>query len=136
MTGLAVAASWLWLGMVLAISFLEAPLKFRAPGLDLRTGLAIGRIVFRALNRFEMVLAVVLVVGLASGDPGRVAAVAGTVAVVALALQLGVVRPALGRRSRAVLAGASGRRSNIHRWYVALEFAKVAALAVAGIALV
>ena len=32
--GLAVmtAAVFVWLGMVLAISFLEAPLKFRAPG--------------------------------------------------------------------------------------------------------
>jgi len=28
----AVAATFVWLGMVLAISFLEAPLKFRAPG--------------------------------------------------------------------------------------------------------
>ena len=30
----AVAAVFVWLGMVLAISFLEAPLKFRAPGSD------------------------------------------------------------------------------------------------------
>jgi hypothetical protein len=28
----AVAVTFTWLGMVLAISFLEAPLKFRAPG--------------------------------------------------------------------------------------------------------
>ena len=28
----ATAATFVWLGMVLAISFLEAPLKFRAPG--------------------------------------------------------------------------------------------------------
>lgn len=26
------AVTFVWLGMVLAISFLEAPLKFRAPG--------------------------------------------------------------------------------------------------------
>ena len=31
MTAIATAAVFLWLGMVLAISFLEAPLKFRAP---------------------------------------------------------------------------------------------------------
>lgn len=42
----AAAATLIWLGMVLAISFLEAPLKFRAEDLDLRVGLAIGRIVF------------------------------------------------------------------------------------------
>jgi hypothetical protein len=41
----AAAATLVWLGMVLAISFLEAPLKFRAEGLELRVGLAIGRIV-------------------------------------------------------------------------------------------
>jgi hypothetical protein len=51
---IATAAALVWLGMVLAISFLEAPLKFRAPGLDLRVGLSIGRIVFRALNIAEV----------------------------------------------------------------------------------
>ena len=30
----AAAATLIWLGMVLAISFLEAPLKFRAKGLE------------------------------------------------------------------------------------------------------
>ena len=32
----AVAAIFVWLGMVTAISFIEAPLKFRAPGVTLR----------------------------------------------------------------------------------------------------
>jgi uncharacterized membrane protein len=63
----AAAATLIWLGMVLAISFLEAPLKFRAEGLELRLGLAIGRIVFRALNIAE-VWAVVIAVCL-SLDP-------------------------------------------------------------------
>ena len=56
----AAAATLIWLGMVLAISFLEAPLKFRAKGLELPVGLAIGRIVFRALNIAEVVWAVVI----------------------------------------------------------------------------
>jgi len=42
-----IAATFVWLGMVLAISFLEAPLKFRAPGVTLQIGLGIGRVVFR-----------------------------------------------------------------------------------------
>jgi hypothetical protein len=130
-----VAVAWLWLGMVLAISFLEAPLKFRAPGVDLRTGLAIGRLVFRALNRVEAVLAVVLVVALLTGDPGVVAGVAGASAVVVLAVQLVLVRPALTRRSDAVLAGADGPRSHAHLWYVGLEIVKVVGLLVAGVLL-
>ena len=49
----AVAGVFVWLGMVLAISFLEAPLKFRAPNVTVQIGLGIGRLVFRALNTVE-----------------------------------------------------------------------------------
>lgn len=49
-----------WLGMVVAISFLEAPIKFRAPGVTIPIGLGIDRRVFRALNIAEIVVPVVL----------------------------------------------------------------------------
>ena len=39
------AVAFVWLGMVLAISFLETPLKFRAPGITVPLGLGIGRLV-------------------------------------------------------------------------------------------
>ena len=64
-----VAAVFLWLGMVLAISFLEAPLKFRAPGVTLPIGLGIGRLVFRALNTVEVVFALVILLALIAGSP-------------------------------------------------------------------
>jgi hypothetical protein len=51
------AVCFVWLGAVLAISFLEAPLKFRAPGITRPLALGLGRLVFRALNRLELVLA-------------------------------------------------------------------------------
>ena len=60
MTHLAAAVAFVWLGMVLAISFIEAPLKFRAPGVTLEVGLGIGRLVFRALNTVEVIIAVIL----------------------------------------------------------------------------
>ncbi|MER7081291.1 hypothetical protein [Saccharopolyspora kobensis] len=135
-TALAVAgaASWLWLGMVLAISFLEAPLKFRAPGVDLRTGLAIGRLVFRALNAAEVVPALVIALALVTAQPDGTSLAAGAVAIVLLALQLIAVRPLLSRRTAAVLAGEDGPRSKAHLWYVALELLKAIALLVLGIA--
>lgn len=124
------AVAWVWLGMVLAISFLEAPLKFRAPGVTLPVGLGIGRVVFRALNAVEVVFAVVVVVGLVLG-PFRTA---GVVAVGVLAVQLVAVRPVLTRRSDRVLAGAdTGRRSHAHLVYIALEVAKVAGLVWLGV---
>jgi hypothetical protein len=134
-TAVAVALTFVWLGMVLAISFLEAPLKFRAPDVTLRIGLSIGRLVFRALNTVEVGFALVITAIVVSGPtPARVAA-AFAVAVGALAIQLVAVRPQLARRSEAVLAGSDGPRSRAHYVYVGFEAVKVVGLAVAGILL-
>lgn len=54
----ALAAVFVWLGFVCAISFMEAWLKFRAPGITLPLGLGIGRLVFAALNKVEWILAI------------------------------------------------------------------------------
>lgn len=125
----AVAAVFVWVGMVLAISFLEAPLKFRAPGVTLALGLGIGRLVFRALNACEVVLAIVVVAAT------RGTSVSVLVATAALAAQLVIVRPALRRRSDEVLAGAERPRSRAHHGYVGLEVVKVVALLTAGMLL-
>ncbi|WP_067841577.1 hypothetical protein [Nocardia lijiangensis] len=118
----------LWLGMVLAISFLEAPLKFRAPGVTLALGLGIGRIVFRALNIAEAVLAVVLVLSAVVLGPNAATWIWLGLAVAILATQILVIRPPLTRRSDRVLAGEELPRSHAHYWYIGLEVAKVVAL--------
>lgn len=142
--GIAVAVMFVWLGMVVAISFMEAPLKFRAPGVSLQVGLGIGRLVFRALNTAEVALAVPLLIAIAADPPSLVAVVAVGVVLAALATQLRVVRPMLSRRPDAVLAASvpaftapvgSSRRSRTHYGYVALELVKVVALIVGGVAL-
>lgn len=129
------AVVFVWLGMVLAISFLEAPLKFRAPGVTVPVGLGIGRLVFRALNVCEAVLAAAVIALVAVGGPGTGVPVLTAVSAVLLAVQLGGVRPALNRRSDRVLAGAQLPRSRAHLVYVALEVAKVAALIALGVRL-
>lgn len=118
----------LWLGMVLAISFLEAPLKFRAPGVTTELGLGIGRIVFRALNIAESVSAVLLVVSVVVLGPGGGVWAWTAIAVGILIVQVAVVRPPLSRRSDRVLAGEVLPRSTAHYWYIALEVGKVVAL--------
>ncbi|WP_374021900.1 hypothetical protein [Mycobacterium sp. HNNTM2301] len=132
----AVAATFVWLGMVLAISFLEAPLKFRAPNVTLQIGLGIGRLVFRALNTVEVCFALVLVAVVITGPAPASVAAATFVAVGALATQLIAVRPRLTRRSDSVLAGSDGPRSRAHYVYIGFEVVKVAALVAAGILLV
>jgi hypothetical protein len=131
---IAAALTFTWLGMVLAISFLEAPLKFRAPGVTIPIGLGIGRLVFRALNSVEAVLAVVIAIAVFAGSPTVPARVLTVAAVVVLAVQLAAVRPVLTRRSNLVLeAGAEVPRSRAHRWYVGTESVKVIALIALGV---
>ena len=129
----AAAIAFTWLGMVLAISFLEAPLKFRAPGVTLPLGLGIGRIVFRALNGVEAVLAVGVGVSLAAGPRTVPAVVLAAAVAVVLVVQLAAVRPALNRRSDRVLAGEDGPRSHAHFGYIGLEVLKVAGLLAFGV---
>ncbi|RAG83373.1 hypothetical protein DN069_22635 [Streptacidiphilus pinicola] len=121
--------------MVLAISFLEAPLKFRAPGVTIPIGLGIGRLVFRALNLVEVALAVTVVALAVPGGPRPAATGLAALVVAVLAVQLGLVRPRLNRRSDRVLAGAQLPRSRGHLAYVALELIKVIALVALGISL-
>ena len=123
-TRVATAAALLWLGMVLAISFLEVPLKFRAPGLEVRVGLAIGRIVFRALNVAEIGWAVVLAVALIVNVPSTPVVVAATVAIAVLVVQSDAIGPRLNRRSDRVLAGEDVARSLSHRTYIVAEVAR------------
>jgi len=131
----AIAVIFVWLGMVLAISFLEAPLKFRAPNVTLQIGLGIGRLVFRALNTVEVVLGIVILVTTVASPPAASVAAALAIAFAALALQLGAVRPRLNRRSDKVLAGLDAPRSRGHYVYVGLEAVKTLALAAGGILL-
>lgn len=128
------AVTFVWLGMVLAISFLEAPLKFRAPGVTVPVGLGIGRVVFRVLNRIEAVLAAVAIAATATGGPPVSVAVPTGVAAVMLAAQLFAIRPGLNRRSDRVLAGEDLPRSRAHHVYVATELVKVLALLALGVA--
>lgn len=123
----------LWLGIVLAISFLEVPLKFRAPGITLPLGLGIGRLVFRALNGCEAVLAGPLLVGSGLGrSPAACLTLAAALAAVLLVQVVGR-RPGLDRRARAIIAGADRTPSRGHVSYIVLEVVKVALLLPAGI---
>lgn len=133
-TQVATAVVFIWIGLIVGISFIEAPLKFRAPGVTIAIGLGIGRLVFRAINSVEAALAVVVIIALGMGSPSTPAMIALGVAIASLAAQILAVRPRLTRRTNAVLAGSDAPRSQAHHAYVALEVVKLVALIVGGIA--
>jgi len=134
-SAVATAATFLWLGMVTAISFMEAPLKFRAPNATIPICLGIGRLVFRALNTAEFILAAAIAASFVSTRPTTPIEVTFAIAVIMLLAQVVAVRPRLGRRADQVLSGLEAPRSRAHYAYVVLEVIKVAALVPLGILL-
>ncbi|MEU2282518.1 hypothetical protein ABZ614_11395 [Streptomyces sp. NPDC013178] len=121
-----------WIGAVITISFLEAPLKFRASGITLPLGLAVGRVVFQALNRLEATL--LLVAAVLAVPVGSEALVLLPAAAI-LSTQMLVLRPRLDRRAQRLIDGLTVSRSPLHLLYVAGEVLKLVALVTATLVL-
>jgi hypothetical protein len=127
-----IAAPFLWAGAVLAISFIEAPLKFRAPGITIPLGLGIGRLVFGALSVLEVVLAVATIVAASIADVGATTMRLAWAVAALLGLQL-LLRVPLDRRTRRVIAGDVAPGSPLHLVYIGLEVVKLALLLTLGV---
>lgn len=132
----AIACLFTWIGFVCAISFMEAWLKFRAPGVTLPVGLGIGRLVFGALNRVEWVFAVVVCASaVAHNKPLGMAGISVFTAAALLVLQTAWLLPALDARAELYIQGRSVPPSSLHWWFTGAEMVKVAGLFIAGVSL-
>lgn len=131
----ALVCTFTWVGFVCAISFLEAWLKFRAEGVTLPIGLGIGRLVFGALNKVELVLAAAIAVTLVLGKDRRTRWVLAAIPALLLLIQTFFMLPALDVRAGHVIAGTDPGPSNLHFVYVAMEVVKVGALVLFGVGL-
>lgn len=115
----------MWFGMIGAISFMEAPLKFQAPGITLPLGLGIGRLVFFTLNKIEIVFAVVLLAAFVRQMPKpRFPVAAFGVILLLLVLQTLWLLPYLDERAEQVISGISPPFSALHLVYIAFEAVK------------
>jgi len=61
---LIISLSFIWVGAILSISFVEAPLKFQAPNITTVLALGIGKIVFQALNIIEIIISTLIIISL------------------------------------------------------------------------
>ncbi|ALJ21089.1 hypothetical protein [Microbacterium sp. No. 7] len=121
----------LWLGLVIALSFIEAPLKFQAPGITVPLGLGIGRLMFFALAIGGWVLLIALTItALRPPRPARADVVVLAGLWVVLAVQTFVIRPPLNARSDIVIAGGDPGDSPLHYLYIASDVLIVALLVV------
>ena len=112
----------LWLGLVLALSFIETPLKFTVEGMQLPVALGLGRLVFTASNIAGFVLlAAITALALIPPRRGRgVLAVVGGLWVVLL-VQVLAIRPPLNARSDIIVAGGDPGDSPLHVLYAGAD---------------
>lgn len=131
-----VAVPFVWFGLVLGLSFIEAPLKFQAPGITLPLGLGIGRLVFFVLNKIEIVLALLLIFSVIRRRPaGKFVSGAVGAIVLILLLETAWLLPALELRAEQVINGTATPFSSTHLFYIAFDAIKLVLLLAAGIVL-
>jgi len=139
------ALSFVWFGMVMAISFMESWVKFTAPTMPREVGLDVGRTVFAALNRVEIiwsVLSFLLVqeIFYCHQDLHNPLAVHRIVLLVLpfviLAIQTLHLQPVLDRRARLIMTKQPLEGGAMpHHLYIILEVVKVVALFTNGLAM-
>ncbi|HET8860753.1 hypothetical protein [Marivirga sp.] len=132
---LVVIVLFLWIGFVCAISFMEAWLKFQAPGVTLPIGLSIGRLVFGALNKVEWVFALAILLTSFVKQRGSIKRqnLYFLIPFLILILQSIWLLPELDVRAVQLIEGQVVPPSNLHFYYVGCEVVKVIALVSIGI---
>jgi len=128
-----IAITFTWVGMICGISFLEAPLKFQAPGITLELGLGIGKLVFGALTKIEMLFALLLVVLLILRKSKANAWLLFVIPILIVIIDNTILMPILDARIDLITSGTMPPESSAHWWYVGLEGIKLVSLIVGGI---
>ena len=130
----AIISIYIWIGFVCAISFMEAWLKFRAPGVTLAIGLGIGQLVFSALNRVEWTLALIISVVLLLNYEhlSLYIWILLSLPLLLLAVQSIYLLPELKLMAKEKIEGKPSQKSSIHIYYVIFELIKVIILACIG----
>ncbi len=130
-----ISGTFIWIGMVCGISFLESWLKFQAPGMTIDLGVGIGRLVFDMLNKVEIFLAVLILIAWWRSKQGwkkETGYLFFGVVLAVLLVQTVIMLPIMDSRAEMRLERITLPRSYMHFYYVGGEFIKVAGLAIFG----
>ena len=122
--------SGIWLGLVIGLSFIEAPLKFTAPGITTELGLGIGRIVFGVLNKIEITMTLLFAIIAYNKRKEMVAVLKGAIVllIAIVVFQSLYLLPVLDERAVRLLAGEELEMSMHHIMYIIVEVVKLPAL--------
>lgn len=127
--------SWvcfLWVGLTVGISILATPVRFTAESITRPVALDVGRVVFAALNKAELLaLVLLLIVVRVSGRSRLLWAYCGALALIVVAQGVWLI-PELAARTDIILAGNEPPPSHAHAIYSTLELAKIVLLLLLG----
>ncbi len=119
---------FLWVGMTIGISMIATPVRFSAETITRATALDVGRVVFAALNKAELVaLVILLIVVRASGAAARLWSFCGVLALIVIAQSVWLT-PELAERTQMIIDGVEPAKSYAHAMYSSLELIKIGLL--------
>lgn len=113
-----------WAGLIGGISFLEAPLKFQAPGITIPLGLGIGQLVFQALNKIEIVLLLIILACSLPAPLKNICSILLFSVTILLMVDTFWLLPLLDERAKLVLAQHPPAQSYHHILYIVVETTK------------
>ena len=119
---------FLWVGITVGISMIATPVRFTAASITRPVALDVGRVVFEALNKTELVaLILLLLIVRIAGLTRRWWAVCAFLALIVLAQGVWLI-PELAARTDIIMAGGEPPPSYAHAIYSSLELIKIGLL--------
>ena len=119
---------FLWVGMTIGISMIATPVRFTAQTITRPVALDVGRVVFAALNKAELVAVVLLLIVVrVSGQASRFWAFCSILALIVIAQSVWLT-PELAERTQMIINGIEPPRSYAHAIYSSLELIKISLL--------
>lgn len=127
-TAMTILLPTLWIGLLIGISFIAAPIKFKAQSLTLPVALDVGRVTFGLFSRVEQFFAVFLVAIYGAFDRAFWSLILVGLVVGLVVVQSAWVLPSLNRRAGLVISGDIVPSSRTHMVYGGAEALKLLTL--------
>jgi hypothetical protein len=119
---------FVWFGMTAGVSLLATPVRFTAPLITRPVALDVGRVVFSALNKAELIALIVLLIVVRVSGRARELWMQCSVLLLILLAQSVWLLPQLAERSHQIIAGLEPQPSMLHGTYSTLELLKLSLL--------
>lgn len=119
---------FLWVGITVGVSLIATPVRFTAASITRPVALDVGRVVFAALNKAEIVaLILLLLVVRIAGLSRKWWAVCALLALIVIAQGVWLI-PELAARTDIIMSGGEPPPSYAHAVYSSLELIKIGLL--------